>query len=1006
MAAQHGAHKSMEEAKQQQQPPPSSAGLSPSPRIQQQQHQPPPAVSPVKSGLALGVASAHRSTSLDPFARVTSTMTPHVSRPSTPERRAASAARRRALHPIEPLPPNMHHLHYAHHQFPLFLLQAAARLFQAKCRDLAIAYSKEKERRFVWLVCRQSMGGGSGGGADDGSDLLADATQTADETAGSSELLAFRVPDAALGPNALRELCSFLANDTRFGILQLSGNILGDEGSERLANLLRHNSSLVSLDVRGTGMGQHAFAALLDAVAEHPSLTSLDASSLKSDGRMFLGSVGAKALGRLLKRNTVLRKLHLSNTSLGGGNAGLSTGGSEGVGSIVRGLCLNRTLISLDLSANDVGPRTGARLAEAIAAVRSVEVLHLSENSLGDTGIALLSESLRKMECLRVLDLRKNKIGLAGLTILSDCVGELISLQELLLDGNAMADFGSGAAARVAAKGLASFGGGMSAATGLEYVDSMLKRLHLSEKRISPRLLLNSSLRTLSLANAGVSDRTIEELARVLASHKGIQNLLLQQNQLQDAAAFALAGLVRCSTSLRAIHLADNAVSDEGGLALCTALATPASNVSFLSLRVNQCGPASATAVLHALALKRDLHVDFAGNTVPWVLYSKVSELSSRNRRTWEASLSTRFRDEFEGLQARHEHRLQVEDQCLDSIEELAALQSQLQALEHAVPLFKEQHSAETKVMQAEFEQWNHKLHEAHAEEQRAEGLLSAHSKDLEGKIASLRKAIEKEQRFIAQAEKLIPAALEEHAAEERLAETDVVDLKRDLRLLTSDRNEQMEACDLAMAELRRLIRDMEIKTGGGSNGAGATGKKGKGANGRPSSRGGRRSRTPSTSPRKSERAGGSSRPGTASKRKATTTAAAASAASAAGSRSSSRPPSARPKSSGGTVPLEPRGMGSKAPSTPVKRALASNTNGSTSAAKPKAAAAAAAAAAVASPAKPKKGKTSSKKKGGKKSSSGATSPEPAAAPFAAATPRSAGDSSLVALAQAQAAES
>jgi hypothetical protein len=566
----------------------------------------------------------------------------------------------------------------------------------------------------------------------------------------------------------------------------------------------------------------------------------------------------------------------------------------------------------------------------------------------------------------------------------------MISLQELSLEGNAMADHGSGAAARIAAKGLAG-SSGMAASTGIEYVDALLKRLHLTEKRVSPRLLLNNSLRTLSLASSEVSDRTIEDLARVLASHKGIQHLALQQNQLADQAAFALAGLVRCSHSLRSINMADNAVSDEGGLALCTALAAPASNVSFLSLRVNQCGPASAAAVLHALAVKRDLHVDFSGNTVPWVLYSKVAEQSARNRRVWEASLSSRFREEYETLQARHEHRLQVEDQCLDSIEDLSALQSTLATLEAELPVFKDKETAETRAAQAEFEEWNHRLHEAHAAEQRTEGQLSAHSKDLEGKIAALRKGIEKEQRFIAQAEKLIPAALEERSAEELRAEADVVDLKRDLRLLTGERNEQVEACELALAELRRLVRDMEGKSGSGK-------KKGKsgaaGGAGRPSSRGRNRSRTPS--PRKSPRGTSTSRPGTASKPRKATASAAAAAASASPTGSSSRPPSARrPASSKGSKTKSAAAAPSSAAVT--SPAAAGAKKASASAAKPKAAATPS----KPSPSKGKKKGTTPKATGRGSDLSGATSPEPVLAASAAA----AGDSSLVALAQAQAAD-
>jgi Ran GTPase-activating protein (RanGAP) involved in mRNA processing and transport len=342
---------------------------------------------------------------------------------------------------------------------------------------------------------------------------------------------------------------------------------------------------------------------------------------------------------------------------------------SEGVAGVARGLSLNRTLTTLDLSANDISTKSTSRLADALAGLHSLENLFLADNNaLGTVGVVLLCEgALRTLENLARLDLRRCGIGLRGFAVLTDAVGDMISLQELLLDGNNLADASATRGGNITG-GLGTSSSLLSAAVELrhtdarntDYVDNVCKRLHLMDKRVSPRLLLNTALRTLSLAGVSLGDRVLEDLARVLASHKALQALNVSANQVTDLGAQALADMTRSHPTLRSVHAADNCIGDEGGAALCMALASQSAHVSFLSLRVNNVGKNCANAALHALARKRTLHMDLGGNKIPWILFSKMQELSNKNKRNFEASLSARYQEEWERLQQRHEYRLSV----------------------------------------------------------------------------------------------------------------------------------------------------------------------------------------------------------------------------------------------------------------------------------------------------------------------------------------------------------
>jgi Ran GTPase-activating protein (RanGAP) involved in mRNA processing and transport len=811
-----------------------------------------------------------------------------------------------------PLPPSLAHLHFPSHSFPPYLLGIASRVFHLKMRDLGIregpgGQSLEKERRFVWLVCRQSMGA-SGAGSNSAAALSAPSSPVRGGGDPNGEgLMALRIPDACLGPQALREVCLFLSRDTRFSHLQLSGNILGDDGAERLAELLQVNTNLTSLDVRATGLGQHAFATLLSALVHHPSITSLDAGSIKSEGRMFMGSIGCKALAKVLKHNSVLRKLHLSNAGLVG----------EGVSTVVRGLALNRTLVSLDLSSNDLTPKSIGRLGEALAFLHTLQSLVLAENRMGTVGTAVLCDTLRKMENLKRLDLRKNGIGLRGLTILTDTIGEMISLQELLLDGNAFTE--NSRTGILSALSASSFttsssssshtgsGGAMSPGEEFrskDYVETVLKRLYLVEKRVSPRMCNNTALRTLSLCHSNIGDKLCEDLSKILQGHRGLQSLHLTGNALGDQSAFALAELLRHAPSLANLHASENSIGDAGGAALCLALSSPSCHLTFLSLRVNNVGKASAAAVLQALQVKRALHVDLSGNKIPWILYSKVNELSGKNKRVFEASLAERYQAEWERLQARHEYRLQVEDQCIDSVAEMEDLTETLHILEESHSTFKESESDETKALQQQLNDWNHALHEVHAVEKTAEAEATALTRELDGRVSALRKGIEKEQRFIQQAEKLIPQTIAEIERETAEMEAGLVDVRRDLRLYTTDRNVEFDGLVSLKADLLKFIRDLEsqIKPKAGSNKKSRPGSGKSTASARKKSPGGKSSSKKNTTPSSGTKTPATRAPTRPPSRPTTS--------------AGTRPPS-RPTTSAGSRPPTARAPSSSTPSRP-----------------------------------------------------------------------------------------
>jgi Ran GTPase-activating protein (RanGAP) involved in mRNA processing and transport len=68
-------------------------------------------------------------------------------------------------------------------------------------------------------------------------------------------------------------------------------------------------------------------------------------------------------------------------------------------------------LEELQLSENNLTPKTGERLAKGLVNSRTILILNLSQNSLGDRGAALLCKSLQSNLTLHTLNLSSNNIG-------------------------------------------------------------------------------------------------------------------------------------------------------------------------------------------------------------------------------------------------------------------------------------------------------------------------------------------------------------------------------------------------------------------------------------------------------------------------------------------------------------------------------------------------------------------------------------------------------------------
>lgn len=127
--------------------------------------------------------------------------------------------------------------------------------------------------------------------------------------------------------------------------LDLTDNLVTEEGGEHLARALRSNETLAELSLRLNRLGDEGAVPLIQSAARHPILQSLD---LSSNG---LGRAAADAFASLARSATSgLVVADLSSNALD----------EDAAEAIQEALASNASLTSLDLRANDGLPQDSA----------------------------------------------------------------------------------------------------------------------------------------------------------------------------------------------------------------------------------------------------------------------------------------------------------------------------------------------------------------------------------------------------------------------------------------------------------------------------------------------------------------------------------------------------------------------------------------------------------------------------------------------------------------------
>ena len=391
-------------------------------------------------------------------------------------------------------------------------------------------------------------------------------------------------------------------------ILHLNNNLMTEEVAEDLAVAIRNNSRLEQLCIGYNRLGLSAVL-ILQALQEHSRLKVLNLSDNNLTAHV------AKDLATIIKNNSGLEELYLSNNSL-----------KTSAAVILKALKEKSVLKILHLNSNLMTDEVGEDLAVAIRNNSSLEKLCIGNNMLGLSAVMIL-QALQKHSRLKVLNLSDNNLTAHVAEDLATIIKNNSGLEELYLHDNSLQT---------------------SAAVILKVIkeNSLLTNLHLNNnfmteevaKYLADVIKNNNNLKQLSIENSRLGSSAVEildalqektrlkvlnlgsnnltahvakDLASVMCNNPNLENLTIRNNMLGSTAGKVVQGLVKTS-KLKVLNLISNKLTKEVSQDLAVVISNN-SGLERLYLSDNDLR-SSAIKILQALKLNSQLCTLYLSN--------------------------------------------------------------------------------------------------------------------------------------------------------------------------------------------------------------------------------------------------------------------------------------------------------------------------------------------------------------------------------------------------------
>ena len=407
--------------------------------------------------------------------------------------------------------------------------------------------------------------------------------------------------------------------------LYLNNTLMTDEVAEDLSNIIKNNTNLQALHIDNNNLGLSA-APILQALQENCNLQTLDLGSNIMTGQVV------EDLADVIKNNPGLKELCLSDNKL-----------ETSAAVILKALKEKSLLTKLYLSNTLMTEEVAEDLADVIKSNSNLQQLRIGNNKLGLSAVMVL-QALQKNHSLKVLNLSQNNLTVDVAEDLATIIKNNSSLEELYLyDNDLQASVGiilkvlkenslltklylNNSLMTEVAEDLAAV---IKNNTNLQKLRIDSNRLGLTTAPILRALKEGCNLQMLNLENNNMTEQVAEDLANVIKSNPGLEELYLSDNNFKTSATTILQALQK-NALLQKISLQFNSLTEEISEYLADVIQNN-TDLKDLDLGYNMLGP-STVVVLQALKRNCKLKIlNLCSNNMTGRVAEHLANVSKNN---------------------------------------------------------------------------------------------------------------------------------------------------------------------------------------------------------------------------------------------------------------------------------------------------------------------------------------------------------------------------------------
>ena len=226
----------------------------------------------------------------------------------------------------------------------------------------------------------------------------------------------------------------------------------------------------------------------------------------------------------------------------------------DGVLFIAFGLCINRTIFTLDISNNNVSDLGAQEIAKALHENTTLQTLNISYNIVQFHGVKAIAGALHRNRTLQNLVISNNNINVEGAKVITEALYENRTLQKLDFSNNNILDDGAIAISECIKK------------------NSALQQLVISGNnvctegaiKIAEAVKINTTLQNLDISNNGISNYGAKFISDCLKHNNCLQELNLSRNEITNEGVKQLSAAIRINMVLLKLDISKNWITTKG----------------------------------------------------------------------------------------------------------------------------------------------------------------------------------------------------------------------------------------------------------------------------------------------------------------------------------------------------------------------------------------------------------------------------------------------------------